>query len=476
MTTAGTSPNGALPFPPGFAWGAATAAYQIEGAASTDGRTPSIWDSFSHLPGKISRGDTGDIACDSYHRYREDVALMASLGLNSYRFSVSWPRVQPGGAGAVNQKGLDYYRALLDELASKDIAPAITLYHWDLPQELQDAGGWAVRSTAQRFAEYAAIVAGALGGQAARWITLNEPQVVANNGYRTGVHAPGLRDAEAARAATHHLLLGHGLATGALRSVLPAGAAIGITLDLHPVRVPEAVPPDRVEQARLATDTELNGLFLEPVLHGRYPSRARAVLVPHESLIAPGDLETISQPIDFLGVNYYSPVYLRAGDPDDLRRNEEPARCELPGVVEYRPAGLARTPMGWLVDPDGLYDLLLRLSKDAPGLSLYITENGCAAEDYVSPEGAVNDVERVRFLHQHLEAAARAAKDGARLAGYYVWSLLDNFEWGWGYQKRFGIVFVDYETQRRIPKSSASFYAQVVRANAVPSLPDGAPA
>ncbi len=224
MTTAGTSPNGALPFPPGFAWGAATAAYQIEGAASTDGRTPSIWDSFSHLPGKISRGDTGDIACDSYHRYREDVALMASLGLNSYRFSVSWPRVQPGGAGAVNQKGLDYYRALLDELASKDIAPAITLYHWDLPQELQDAGGWAVRSTAQRFAEYAAIVAGALGGQAARWITLNEPQVVANNGYRTGVHAPGLRDAEAARAATHHLLLGHGLATGALRSVLPAGA------------------------------------------------------------------------------------------------------------------------------------------------------------------------------------------------------------------------------------------------------------
>jgi beta-glucosidase len=476
MTTPGTSPNGALSFPPGFAWGAATAAYQIEGAARADGRTPSIWDSFSRLPGKVSRGDTGDIACDSYHRYREDVALMASLGLNSYRFSVSWPRVQPGGTGAVNQKGLDYYRALLDELASHGIAPTITLYHWDLPQELQDAGGWAVRSTAQRFADYATIVAGALGGQAARWITLNEPQVVANHGYRTGVHAPGLRDPEAARAATHHLLVGHGLAAQALRSVLPAGTPVGITLDLHPVLVPDGTHSDAVEQARLATDAELNGLYLDPLLHGRYPSLAREVLLPPESLVADGDLETVSQPIDFLGVNYYSPVYLRAGSGDDLRRGEEPARCELPGVVEYRPAGRDRTPMGWVVDPDGLYDLLLRLSADAPGLPLYITENGCAAEDYISPEGAVNDVERIRYLHQHLEAAARAARDGARLAGYFVWSLLDNFEWGWGYQRRFGIVFVDYETQRRIPKSSASFYSEVVRANAVPSLAASAPA
>ncbi len=473
MTAAGLASDGALSFPQGFAWGAATAAYQVEGAATADGRGVSIWDTFSHLPGKIRRGDTGDIACDSYHRYSEDVAVMASLGITTYRFSVSWPRVQPGGKGPVNQKGLDYYRALTEELSRHQIAAAVTLYHWDLPQELQDEGGWAARSTAERFAEYAAIVGQALGDRASRWITLNEPQVVASHGYRTGTHAPGLHDDEAAVAATHHLLLGHGLAMQALRSVLPASAEVGITLDLHPVRVPDGVAPHSVEQALLATDAELNGLFLEPLLRGSYPDRARAALVPGAPLVAPGDMEAISAPIDFLGVNYYAPVYLRPGDAEDLRQHEEPARCELPGVVEYRPAGLERTPMGWLVDPDGLYDLLLRLSKEAPGLPLYITENGCAAEDYVSPEGAVNDLERVSYLHKHLAAAARAARDGAQLAGYFVWSLLDNFEWSWGYQKRFGIVFVDYETQRRIPKASASFYSEVIRANAVPPLPAG---
>jgi beta-glucosidase len=471
MTAAVLGHDGALSFPQGFAWGAATAAYQVEGAASTDGRGASIWDTFSRLPGKVRRGDTGNIACDSYHRYREDVAVMASLGLTAYRFSISWPRVQPGGRGPVNQKGLDYYRALLDELRSHDIAAAVTLYHWDLPQELQDEGGWAALSTAQRFADYAATVARELGDRADRWITINEPQVVSSHGYRTGVHAPGLRDAAAAVAATHHLLLGHGLATQALRSVLPAGTAVGITLDLHPVRVPEGVVPDSVAEALLATDAELNSLFLEPLLHGRYPSGARAALVPGASLVAPGDMDAIAAPIDFLGINYYAPVYLRPGNPDDLRQHEEPARCELPGVVEYRPARLDRTPMGWLVDSDGLYDLLVRLSKEAPGLPLYIMENGCAAEDYVNPEGAVNDVERVSYLHKHLVAAARAVRDGAHLAGYFVWSLLDNFEWSWGYSMRFGIVFVDYQTQRRIPKTSASFYSEVVRANAVPALP-----
>lgn len=481
MTVAGLasggplSADGALSFPQGFTWGAATAAYQVEGAVTADGRGASVWDTFSHLPGKIRRGDTGDIACDSYHRYAEDVAVMAALGLHAYRFSVSWPRVQPGGKGAANQKGLDYYRALIDELSRHEIAAAVTLYHWDLPQELQDEGGWAARDTAARFAEYAAIVAQALGDRADRWITLNEPQVVASHGYRTGEHAPGLCDDEAAVAATHHLLLGHGLALQALRDVLPASATIGITLDLHPVRVPDGVAPDSVDKALVATDAELNGLFLDPLLHGSYPSRARAAVLPGASLIAAGDMEVISAPIDFLGVNYYSPVYLRPGDPGDLRQHEEPARCQLPGVVEYRPTELERTPMGWLIDPDGLYDLLLRLSGQAPGLPLYVTENGCAAEDYVSPEGAVNDVERVSYLHKHLAAAARAVRDGARLDGYYVWSLLDNFEWGWGYQKRFGIVFVDYPTQRRIPKASASFYAQVIRANAVPPLPADPP-
>ncbi len=471
MTVAGTGSNGALSFPEGFSWGAATAAYQIEGASTADGRGVSIWDTFSRVPGKVRRGDTGDIACDSYHRYPEDVALLASLGLSDYRFSISWPRIQPGGTGAVNQKGVDYYRALLDELASRGISAAVTLYHWDLPQELQDAGGWAVRATAERFAEYALIVAEQLGDRVSRWITLNEPQVVASHGYRDGVHAPGLTDDAAAAAATHHLLLAHGLATQALRSVHPA-TPVGITLDMHPVKLPDGTQPEFVEKAWLATDAELNGLFLEPVLHGHYPANARAVLLPGSSVIADGDMETIRQPVDFIGVNYYAPVYLRAGDPDDLRVGEELARCELPGVVEYRPADLARTPMGWLVDADGLYDLLLQVSGQAPRVPLYITENGCAAEDYVDPLGQVRDLERISYLHQHLEAAARAIKAGVNLAGYYVWSLLDNFEWGWGYQKRFGIVFVDFETQRRIPKASAQFYSEVVRANAVPSLPD----
>jgi len=473
MTTATASGDGALTFPGGFTWGTATAAYQIEGAATADGRGLSVWDTFSRAPGNVRGGDTGDIACDAYHRYADDIALMASFGVNAYRFSISWPRVLPGGRGPVNQKGLDYYKAVLDSLGEHGIAASVTLYHWDLPQELQDQGGWATRDTAQRFADYVAVVGEALGDRVAQWITLNEPQVVASHGYRTGEHAPGVRDARAAAAATHHLLLGHGLAVQALRSASPA-VPVGITLDMHPLRVPGGTWPEAVERARLIRDAELNRLYLEPVLHGRYPDHVRDVLLPPESLVADGDLETIGQPIDFLGVNYYSPVFLRPGDPDDLRRGEKRVTGgDLPGVVEYAPDGLERTPMGWLVDPEGLYELLMGLSKDAPGLPLFITENGRAAEDYVNPDGEVNDAERVRYLHLHLEAAARAIRDGANLAGYFLWSLLDNFEWGWGYQKRFGIVFVDFGTQRRIPKASARFYSDVVRANAVPAIPAG---
>ena len=293
-----------------------------------DGQCSSVWDTFSHTPGKVHGGDTGDVACNSYHRYREDVALIASFGLSSYRFSVSWPRVQPGGRGAANQRGLDYYRALLDALGEHGIAATATLYHWDLPQELQDEGGWAARDTAARFAEYAALTAEALRDRVARWITLNEPQVVSTNGYRNGDHAPGLRDAAAAAAATHHLLLGHGLAARALRD---AGAAeVGITLDLHPVRVLGAGGSGELERGRLITDAAANGIYLEPVLHGRYPVHAPEALLPPPSLVADGDLETICQPLDFLGVNYYSPVFLRAGDPSDLRRNERPLAAGCP--------------------------------------------------------------------------------------------------------------------------------------------------
>ncbi len=330
--------DGALGFPEGFIWGASTAAYQIEGAATADGKGPSVWDTFSHTPGKVRGGDTGDIACDSYHRYREDVALIASLGLTSYRFSISWPRVQPGGRGAPNQRGLDYYRALLDQLGERGIAATATLFHWDLPQELQDTGGWAVRDTAERFAEYAALTAAALGDRVARWITLNEPQVVSTNGYRNGDHAPGLRDAAAASAVTHHLLLGHGLASRALRA---AGAAeVGITLDLHPVRLLGDAGSAQLERGRLITDAAANGIYLEPVLHGRYPEHAPEALLPPAAVIADGDLETIRAPLDFLGVNYYSPVFLRAGDPDDLRRNERPAAAGCPASSSTCPASL----------------------------------------------------------------------------------------------------------------------------------------
>jgi beta-glucosidase len=457
-----------LRFPEGFVWGAATAAYQIEGAADVDGRTPSVWDTFSRTPGKTWHGDTGDIACDSYHRYPTDVALIDSLGLSSYRFSLSWPRIQPGGRGPVNSKGLDYYRALLDELAARDITAAVTLYHWDLPQELQDEGGWASRDVAGRFADYTELVVKSLGDRAARWITLNEPQVVADNGYRHGSHAPGLTDLAAAAAANHHLLLGHGLATQALRA--HGAAEVGITLDMHPV-LPIGTGDD-LERAAAVVDANANGVYLSPVLHGRYPELASESVRPPESLIADGDMKIIAAPLDFLGLNYYSPVILRQGDPGNLLADEsvvdQPVSLAVPGVVGYRPPELERTPMGWLVDPNGLYELLLRVSAEAPGLPLYVTENGCAAEDYVSPEGTVDDPERVSYLRQHLEACARAIADGVPLAGYYVWSLLDNFEWGWGYSKRFGIIYNDFGTQRRIPKASAAFYSSVARANALP--------
>jgi beta-glucosidase len=468
MTT--TEANGsagvARAFPDGFLWGAASSAYQIEGAVHADGRGASVWDTFSHTPGKVRGGDTGDIACDFYHRAEDDLDVMASLGLGAFRFSVSWPRVQPTGRGAVNQPGLDFYRSLVEGLRARNIAPTITLYHWDLPQALEDAGGWAKRDTAQRFADYAQIVAEALGDVGGMWITINEPQVVAHQGYRIGTHAPGRTDEVLAAAATHHLLLAHGLALQRLRSTLPSGARAGISLDIHPVR---AVGQDAEEAAKVA-DAEQNRIFLDPILHGGYPERAREHLLPPASLIRDGDMDLACAPIDFLGINYYLPHYVKLADWTQLGRDETPIPGR-PGVVTCQPDHVRRTSMGWLIEPDGLYDTLMTVAAEAaPGCALYVTENGCAAEDYVNPDGQVDDFERIEFIHGHLHAAWRAIQEGVPLAGYHYWSLHDNFEWAWGYQKRFGLVFVDFDTQRRIPKRSAAFYQQVARTNQLPPL------
>jgi beta-glucosidase len=467
MTASNANGSGevARPFPEGFLWGVACSSYQIEGAVHADGRGTSVWDTFSHTPGKVLRGDTGDIACDFYNRSDEDLDLLLSLGIAAFRFSVAWPRIQPTGRGAVNQPGLDFYRSLVERLLARNIEPTLTLYHWDLPQPLEDAGGWANRETAERFADFAEIVAQGLGDFSGMWITVNEPQVVASHGYRTGEHAPGHTDNVLAAAATHHLLLGHGLAVQRLRSALPA-ARVGITLDLHAVRAQDA----DAEAAAAIVDAEHKGLFFDPIVHGRYPERAREHILPPASLVKDGDMELISAPIDFLGVNYYSPTYVKLADPRATHADETPIDG-LPGVVTYGPSDLPRTSMGWLVEPDGLYDTLVAVAAALPpGCSIYITENGCAAEDYVNPEGSVEDVERIEYLHGHLAAAWRAIQAGVPLAGYFHWSVYDNFEWGWGYQKRFGLVFVEFESQRRIPKRSASFYRQVMSANELPPL------
>ncbi len=459
---AGDGSPGVRRFPAGFLWGVSTSAYQIEGAVDEDGRGVSIWDTFSHTPGKVRGGDTGDIACDSYHRLDEDLALLSELGVSAYRFSVAWPRVQPTGAGPVNQPGLDYYRALVAGLRERDIAPVATVYHWELPQALEDKGGWASRDTAERLAEYAQLLAEALGDEVAMWITLIEPLQSAHQGYRVGTHAPGKTDYGLAAAATHHLLLAHGLAMQAMRSVLPGRIPVGIALDLHPVRA----AGEDAHEAAAVIDAEHNRIFLEPVLHGRYPDAARAALLPPVELIEPGDMDAICAPVDFLGVNYYSPYYVRLGDWEDLRLGETPLPGH-PGVVNYAPPGLPKTNMGWLVEPDGLYDMLLALDREAPRLPLYITENGCAADDYVTPEGEVNDFERVAYLEGHFDAAWRAIHDGVNLSGYFVWSLLDNFEWARGYQRRFGLYFVDFGSQQRLPKRSAAFYAKVARSGSL---------
>ncbi len=444
-------------FPDGFLWGVATSAYQIEGAVAADGRGQSIWDTFSHEPGRIENGDTGDVAADHYHRLEADLDLMAELEIRAYRFSIAWPRVQPNGTGAFNAKGLDFYRRLLEGLARRGIEPMVTLYHWDLPQALDDEGGWLARDTAVRFAEYAAGMVEELGDLARMWITLNEPWCSAFLGYYEGRFAPGHRDYVEAYTAVHHLLLAHGLGLSAIRAAAP-DLKVGLTCN-HPDVVPAS--DDDVEAAR-AADMEENRLFLDPVFRGVYPADAPALL-RDERLVRVGDLEAISAPIDFYGVNYYirEPV---ESDPNEPNRGWR--RVAAGGVLTSKGDGIA---------PEGLTEVLLRVGRDyAPGLPLYITENGAPFNDVVDGNGQVGDPQRVGYLAEHLRATRAAMDAGADVRGYFVWSLLDNFEWDSGYSVRFGLVYIDYETLVRIPKSSAYWYRDVIRANAIPA--EGEPA
>jgi len=448
-------------FPPGFVWGVATAAYQIEGAPAEDGKGPSVWDTFSHQPGKTVHGDTGDIACDSYHRTAGDVAVIAGLSAGSYRFSISWPRIQAEGRGGANPSGLAYYSRLVDALLERGITPMVTLHHWDLPQALQDKGGWVARDTTELFADYTGLVAAALGDRVKRFITINEPWVVANMGYRWGQHAPGIRDDEQAVAATHHLLLAHGRATAAVRAAVPSGAAPEVGITLNMAQVYAADPGKRADRELAAdVDAQINGVFLEPLVNGSYPDRLDRAYAPGPQLIREGDFAAV------LGVNYYAPHIVAGREDGVFRRGDTP--MGRGHAVFVHPEGMPVTAMDWLVDAEGLYDLLIRLRDDAPGMPLYITENGAAYYDYVDPNGMVKDTERIDYLHDHLRAARRAIKDGVGLRGYFAWSLMDNFEWQHGYSKRFGLVFVDYGTLRRIPKRSAEWFAEVARTNSIP--------
>ncbi|PSL08103.1 broad-specificity cellobiase [Haloactinopolyspora alba] len=435
-------------FEPGILWGAATSSYQIEGAVAEDGRGPSIWDTFAATPGAVDNGDTGAVAADHYHRYREDVALMADLGLEAYRFSIAWPRVQPAGSGPINQRGLDFYRRLADALLEHGIQPWPTLYHWDLPQPLEDAGGWPARDTAARFAEYAAAVHEALADRVSRWTTLNEPWCSAFLGYASGRHAPGRREPVAALRAAHHLLLGHGLAAQAMRET-----PVGITLNLTQVSPHTESLADRDAVRRI--DGMQNRFFLDPLLHAAYPEDVRADLAGVSALehVRDGDLKTIAAPLDFLGVNYYSPMVVTS-------ESEPGGPKASPYVgsphVAMRDKGRPRTTMGWEIDEHGLLELLLRLRRDYPAQSLYVTENGAAFDE------PVHDAGRISYLEGHLRACAEAIHRGVPLHGYFVWSLLDNFEWAFGYAQRFGIVHVDYATQRRTLKDSARWYADMI--------------
>jgi beta-glucosidase len=473
MSTNGSNERDTIrPFPPGFLWGTATASYQIEGAAKADGRGPSIWDTFSHTPGAVWNGDNGDIACDHYHRMDEDLDLLAELGVAAYRFSIAWPRVQPTGSGPANQKGLDFYRRLVDGLRARDIEPTVTLYHWDLPQPLEDKGGWWVRETAERYADYVDIVARAFGSDVERWITLNEPWCSSWLGYGAGRHAPGVQDIGKAAAANHHLLLAHGMAVPILRSAI-SSAKVGITLNLG-----DHQPGSQHEldvAAAWRADGNLNRLFLEPVFHGQYPEDMLEHYrdsKPGFSVIQDGDLDIISQPLDFLGVNYYFPSTVV-----DISRAKEArvagyfvaAGEQFPDlrVRSLETPGRDKTAMDWEIGASGLTSLLIRIREEYTTLPIYITENGAAFDDYVDPNGDVKDHNRVAYLQEHISAVHDAIDAGVNVQGYFVWSLLDNFEWALGYSRRFGIVWVDFPSGARLKKESFVWYRDTIQSNSV---------
>jgi beta-glucosidase len=437
-------------FPSDFLWGAATSAYQIEGAIDEDGRGASIWDTFCATPGKVQNGDSGAVACDSYHRYGLDIARMQELGLGAYRFSIAWPRILPEGRGRINGAGLDFYDRLVDDLLAAGIRPFVSLYHWDLPQALENAGGWPERATAEAFGDYVGIVAGRLGDRVRDWLTQNEPYCISWLGYALGLHAPGRTDAAAAVAAAHHVLLSHGLAVEALRRESPE-AQVGIVLDSWPVYPASDDPGDAAAAAE--ADGFRNRLFFDPVLRGSYPDDVLERLGETLPPVRDGDLASISAPIDFVGLNNYSRTIVTADD--DGRPHS---------VTNGRPT----TEMGWEIYPDGIYDVLVRLHRDYGVPSLYVTENGAAFPDVPRHDGRIDDRDRIDYLTQYLGAVARAIAEGVPIRGYFVWSLLDNFEWSYGYSKRFGLLYVDYPTLARVPKSSFYWYRDLIGAGRLP--------
>jgi len=443
--------QGFLAFPDDFIWGVASSAYQIEGAADEDGRGLSIWDTFCHKPGAVYKGHTGDVAADHYHRFAEDVDLIASLGMHAYRFSIAWPRILPEGRGSINQKGIDFYNRLVDVLLERDIIPMPTLYHWDLPQALQDTGGWKKRDTAKHFADYAQVMVEALGDRVTRWITHNEPFVVAVLGHFTGEHAPGIQDPFATFHTAYHVLLSHGLAVEAMRAAAPQPLQIGITLDYNPIHPASEREEDLAAARRF--DGVRNRLYFEPVFLGRFPEdmiRLFGALAPE---VRPDDLAMMNTPIEFLGVNYYTRMVVR-----------HDSSTPLIEAVEIQPQGREYSMM-WEIYPEGLHEMLMRIWRDYQPPAIYITENGIPVPDDLDHDGKVRDYRRIRYLRDHLIQAHRAIQSGVPLKGYLHWSILDNFEWALGYRMRFGLVYVDFETLERTVKMSGHWFAQVVRRN-----------